>query len=66
MLSNKTTNVIKICMETMLAITKGETEGAKKARRDIKKSLDEFNKYIKEVEAGKREFEESFNSYIEQ
>lgn len=66
MLSNKSIDVIKICLETTLAITRGTTEGAKKARKDITETIKEFNEYITEIEDKQREFEENYNSYIEQ
>lgn len=62
MLSNKSINVIRVCLETTLAITRGETEGAEKSRKDITATLSEFNDYILELE----ELEENYNSYIEQ
>lgn len=66
MLSNKSIDVIKICLETTLAITRGTAEGAEKARKDIAETVKEFNEYITEIEDEQREFEENYNSYIEQ
>lgn len=66
MLSNRSIDVIKICLETTLAITRGTTEGAEKARKDITETIKEFDEYITEIEDKQREFEENYNSYIEQ
>lgn len=66
MLSNKSIDIIKICLETTLAITRGTTEGAEKARKDIAETIKEFNEYITEIEDEQKEFEENYNSYIEQ
>ena len=59
MLSNRSIDVIKICLETT-------TEGAEKARKDITETIKEFDEYITEIEDKQREFEENYNSYIEQ
>lgn len=66
MLSNKSINVINGCLEITLAFTRGTTEGAEKARKDIAETIKEFNEYITEIEDEQREFEENYNSYIEQ
>ena len=66
MLSNKSIDIIKICLETTLAITRGTTEGAEKARKYITETIKEFDEYITEIEDKQREFEENYNSYIEQ
>lgn len=46
MLSNKTISIIRVCMKTTLAITKGNAEGTEKARSDIQNALNEFEEYI--------------------
>lgn len=66
MLSNKSIDVIKICLETTLAITRGTTEGAEKVRKDIAETIKEFDEYITETKDEERYFEEAYNSYIEQ
>lgn len=66
MLSNKSIDIIRLCLSTTLAITRGDTEGAEKARKDIAETIKEFNEYITEIEDEQREFEENYNSYIEQ
>lgn len=50
MLTNKTIEIIRICMNTTLAITKGNTGGAIKARQDINNAISEFNDYICDLE----------------
>ena len=50
MLTNKDIEIINICLKTTLAIIKGDTEGAKKAREDIKKTILNFNEYICDLE----------------
>ena len=49
MLSNKSIEVIRICLSTTLAFTIGDTEGAEKARTDIAETIKEFNDYISEL-----------------
>lgn len=66
MLSKKSIDVIRICLQTTLAITRGTTEGAEKARKDIKETIKEFNDYIAEINDEQREFEENYNSYIDE
>ncbi len=60
MLSNKSIEIIRICLRTTLAFTLGDTEGAEKARKDITETIAEFNEYIKEIEYEQREFEEDY------
>lgn len=50
MLTNRTIEVIRVCMNITLAITRGDTEGAEKARQDIKNAISEFNEYICDLE----------------
>lgn len=57
MLSNKTVNIIRVCMKVTLAITKGDTEGTEKARNNIKNALNEFEEYIGEIEDEQQEVE---------
>ena len=59
MLSNKTIDIIRVCMKTTLTITRGDTEGSEKARNDIKNALNEFDEYITEIEAGQEEVEDN-------
>lgn len=50
MLANKDIEVINICLKTTLAITRGNTEGAEKARKDIQQTILNFNEYINDIE----------------
>lgn len=50
MFTNKDIEVIRICLKTTLSITRGNTEGAEKARNDIRKTLEHFDEYICDLE----------------
>ena len=50
MLTNKDIEVIRLCLKTSLVIIRGKTDGAKKARTDIKETLKNFDEYICDLE----------------
>ena len=61
MLSNEAIENIRKALETKISIAFLD-ETTKK----FKKTLSEFNDFIREIEDEEREFEENYNSYIEQ
>ena len=60
-LSNEAIKNIREALETKISIAFLD-----ETKRIFKKTLAEFNDFIREIEDEEREFEENYNSYIEQ